>query len=58
MPDFKKDWPSLLYKVLMAVLAVIFGYNQYQTNQQHAVIQVQMESLMAHTDYLEVDGEE
>lgn len=35
MPDWKSQWPSLLYKVLMAVLAIVFGVGQYKNLQEH-----------------------
>jgi predicted negative regulator of RcsB-dependent stress response len=48
MPDWKKQWPELLYKVLMAVFAVLLGYNQYQGKQVHQDLNHKIEKLQEH----------
>jgi len=55
MPDWKKDWPSIVYKLIMAILAIVLGYNQYQTNVDHDKLYVKIEEMSNHSDCLYTD---
>lgn len=64
MPDFKKEWPEMVYKILMAILTIIFGYNQYQNSTEHQKFDNAISELnqyvadpFSHTDYLLEDDE-
>ncbi len=55
MPDFKKNWPELLYKILIAVITAILGFNQYQHSVEHQAIH---DSISAIHEYLTADDDE
>ena len=45
MPDWKKNWPDLVYKILTAILAIILGVNQYQAVQEHHQFKAELQSI-------------
>jgi predicted negative regulator of RcsB-dependent stress response len=43
MSDFKKNWPELLYKIIIAILSIIFGYSQVQQQQVNKKLTAEVE---------------
>jgi len=43
----KQQWLEILYKCIVAVLAIIFGYNQYQQAQLFKAQQQRVEEAVA-----------
>lgn len=60
MPDLKKDWPDLLYKIIIAIVSILLGSQQYVEHKEHQefkqlvseIVDTEWYAADQHTDYL------
>lgn len=48
MLDLKKNWPDLVYKIILAILSVFLGYNQYSDHQEHENIKGDVQKIVGY----------
>ena len=67
MDDFKKQWPELLFKLIITIVSILLGATQYGEHREHQQIQFdhalidqtipsiedEYHSSEPHTDYLQ-----
>ena len=41
----KYDWPNLIFKIVVAIISILFGVNEYSAHQEHVQLKADVEGL-------------